>query len=165
MSLNTRIKTIDLINSKQSFEFNQSGNLNIKYGCNFTDAKNGIDYDSLSMIENNILTFNMSINFDYQAECGRCLSVDTINSKNARDFSLNLDAENDYELDLESEFIDFEPFISEMIIEKLELNYLCNTNCKGLCPDCGVNMNKNKCNHDEKKLKESPFSSLSQLDL
>ena len=80
MSLNTRIKTIDLINSKQSFEFNQSGNLNIKYGCNFTDAKNGIDYDSLSMIENNILTFNMSINFDYQAECGRCLSVDTINS-------------------------------------------------------------------------------------
>ena len=127
MSLNTRIKTIDLINSKQSFEFNQSGNLNIKYGCNFTDAKNGIDYDSLSMIENNILTFNMSINFDYQAECGRCLSVNTINSKNARDFSLNLDAENDYELDLESEFIDFEPFISEMIIEKLELNYLLNT--------------------------------------
>ena len=57
MSLNTRIKTIDLINSKQSFEFNQSGNLNIKYGCNFTDAKNGIDYHSLSMIENNILTY------------------------------------------------------------------------------------------------------------
>jgi hypothetical protein len=26
-------------------------------------------------------------------------------------------------------------------------------------------MNKNKCNHEEKKLKESPFSSLSQLDL
>ena len=97
--------------------------------------------------------------------CGRCLSVDSFDSKNSRDFSLNLDAENDYELDLESEFIDFEPFISEMIIEKLELNYLCNTNCKGLCPDCGVNMNKNKCNHDEKKLKESPFSSLSQLDL
>ena len=44
----------------------------------------------------------MSINFDYQAECGRCLLVDSFDSKNARDFSLNLDAENDYELNLES---------------------------------------------------------------
>ena len=165
MSVNTRIKTIDLINSKQTLEFNQSGKLPIKFGCNFTDDRNGINYKSNSKIDDNILTFSLSINFKYQSECGRCLSVNTFDGKNAGDFSINLDGENDYELNLDSEFIDFEPFISEMIIEKLELNYLCNNNCKGLCPDCGVNMNNNNCNHDEKKLKESPFSSLSQLDL
>jgi len=165
MSLDTKIKTIDLINTSKTFEFNQSGNLSIKFGCNFTDSTNTIDYKSHSKIVDNILTFNLSLNFSYQAECGRCLSVDTFEGKNARDFSLNLNAENDYELNLDTEFIDLEPFISEMIIEKLELNYLCGQKCKGLCPDCGVNMNKNKCNHEEKKLKESPFSSLSQLDL
>lgn len=165
MSLNTRIKTIDLFNSKQTFEFNQSGKLPIKFGCYFTNNENSIHYKSYSNIVNNILTFHLSINFNYQAECGRCLLVNSFDSKNERDFSLNLDAENDYELNLTTEFIDFEPFISEMILEKLELNYLCMANCKGLCPDCGLNMNKNTCNHEEKKLKESPFSSLSQLDL
>ena len=165
MSLNTRIKTTDLINSNQLFEFIQSGKLNIKFGSNFTNEENSINYESYSKIEHNILTFHLSINFDYQAECGRCLLVKSLKCNNSRDFSINLNAENDYELDLESDFIDFEPFISEMIVEKLDLNYLCNTNCKGLCTDCGVNMNKNNCNHDEKNLKESPFSSLSQLDL
>ena len=42
MSLNTRIKTIDLFNSKQTFEFNQSGKLPIKFGCYFTDDENHI---------------------------------------------------------------------------------------------------------------------------
>ena len=51
MSLNTRIKTIDLINSKQTLEFNQSGKLPIKFGCNFTDDRNGINYESNSKIE------------------------------------------------------------------------------------------------------------------
>ena len=73
-------------------------------------------------------------------------------------FSLNLNTENDYELNLDSEFVDFEPFISEMIIDKLEINYLCKINCKGLCSDCGLNMNKNDCNHEEKKLKEKESS-------
>ena len=165
MSLDTKIKTVDLINSKQTLELSRSGQLPIKYGCNFTNDENNLAYKSSSKIHDDILTFHLLVEFEYQAECGRCLSIDICQNTNSRDFSLNLNTENDYELNLDSEFVDFEPFISEMLIDKLEINYLCKINCKGLCSDCGLNMNKNDCNHEEKKLKESPFSSLSQLDL
>ena len=53
----------------------------------------------------------------------------------------------------------------EEIMDNLDILYICSNKCKGLCCICGNNMNKIKCNCEEKNLKESPFSSLSQLDL
>ena len=60
---------------------------------------------------------------------------------------------------------DLSPFISEIIIEKMDINFVCSQKCKGLCSFCGINKNNLSCNHNEKNSKESPFSSLSQLDL
>ena len=56
-------------------------------------------------------------------------------------------------------------FYSYIIYIKHYKYYICSNKCKGLCGVCGNNMNKIKCNCEEKNLKESPFSSLSQLDL
>ena len=72
---------------------------------------------------------------------------------------------NDYEINFDREYVDIEPFISEIIIDNLDTLYICSNKCKGLCGICGNNMNKIKCSCEEKNLKESPFSSLSQLDL
>ena len=63
------------------------------------------------------------------------------------------------------EYFDLSPFISEIIIEKMDINFVCSQKCKGLCSFCGINKNNLSCNHNEKNSKESPFSSLSQLDL
>ena len=52
-----------------------------------------------------------------------------------------------------------------MIIDKMQNNFVCSNECKGLCTYCGINLTKKTCNCEEKNLKESPFSSLSQLDL
>ena len=112
MSLDTKIKTVDLINSKQTLELSRSGQLPIKYGCNFTNDENNLTYKSSSKIHDDILTFHLLVEFEYQAECGRCLSIDICQNTNSRDFSLNLNTENDYELNLDSEFVDFEPDIS-----------------------------------------------------
>ena len=68
-------------------------------------------------------------------------------------------------LDILFKYFDLSPFISEIIIEKMDINFICSQKCKGLCSFCGINKNNLSCNHNEKNSKESPFSSLSQLDL
>ena len=77
------------------------------------------------------------------------------------------DAMNDMKLfiQLSKEYKDLEPIISELIIDKMQNNFICDIKCKGLCAYCGNNLTKKACNCEEKNLKESPFSSLSQLDL
>ena len=45
--------------------------------------------------------------------------------------------------------IDLEPLVREFMILDLPISPLCRTDCKGLCPVCGDNLNLNSCNHDE----------------
>ena len=73
--------------------------------------------------------------------------------------------ENDYDIDINSENIDVLSIVSEVIISKMDLTNICKKDCKGLCYLCGKNQNKHICSHEEKNIKESPFSSLSELDL
>ena len=47
----------------------------------------------------------------------------------------------------------------------MKLQYICKSECKGLCTECGKNQNLAICKHPKKNLKESPFSSLTELDL
>ena len=56
-------------------------------------------------------------------------------------------------INYEDEYYDLSHFISEMIIEKMDINYICEQKCKGLCSFCGINLNKVSCNHKEKELK------------
>ena len=71
---------------------------------------------------------------------------------------------NDFEL---PEYNNFIEKYNELrtIISKMEFTNICKKDCKGLCSLCGKNQNKYVCSHDEKNIKESPFSSLSELDL
>ena len=165
MKLNTKIKSIDLISSKDKIHFNSEGTFPINYGNNFIDDNEQIHfYSEIEIIERK-LTLSIDVNFKYKRNCGRCLTNSNNDDKSTSLITLNLNEENDYEIIYDDEYYDLSPFISEMIIEKMDINYVCEQKCKGLCSFCGINLNKFSCNHKEKNLKESPFSSLSQLDL
>ena len=43
------------------------------------------------------------------------------------------------------EFIDLDPVIHDLILLDNPLKRLCTTNCKGLCPNCGTDLNKSSC--------------------
>ena len=62
---------------------------------------------------------------------------------------LNAGAELEEEdLDLsfyEGEEIDLSPLVQEQIILALPTRPLCRESCKGLCPQCGVNLNVQTC--------------------
>ncbi|OGP67587.1 MAG: hypothetical protein A2031_01265 [Deltaproteobacteria bacterium RBG_19FT_COMBO_43_11] len=44
------------------------------------------------------------------------------------------------------DFIDLTPIICEQIILQIPIKALCSQECKGLCPQCGTNLNYSSCN-------------------
>lgn len=49
----------------------------------------------------------------------------------------------------ESAIIDLAPVLREYILLEIPISPLCRTDCKGLCPVCGNNLNESTCNHDD----------------
>ena len=59
----------------------------------------------------------------------------------------------------ESGYIDLEPIFREYALLEIPINPICKINCKGLCKECGQNLNDKDCGHSQTD-SESPFSIL-----
>lgn len=59
------------------------------------------------------------------------------------------EAEDVYPLTGDGEFADFEALLRDAFIQALPLIPLCSPDCKGLCPQCGIDLNKNPDHHHE----------------
>jgi len=88
--------------------------------------------------------------------CSRCLEEAKLPL--AADFTYTLipdkpELKEDMELTQEEleishyhgDFIDLAPIICEQIILQIPIKALCSEQCKGLCPQCGTNLNYDKC--------------------
>jgi uncharacterized protein len=108
--------------------------------------------------------------------CGRCLEPFTVPA--AIDFDLLLVpgpanataaqeelSPDDLDLDYYTgEIIDLESILREQIILMLPLKPLCEESCKGLCPHCGANLNRETCNCSTDAV-DSPFARLAKLKI
>ena len=92
-----------------------------------------------------------------QLECGRCLEkflyhIDepftaTFLPASKRPSDSDLELESD---DLDVSFykgksIDLSELVREQIFLSIPMDPLCRTNCRGLCPECGKNLNDGRC--------------------
>ena len=70
--------------------------------------------------------------------CSRCL----------QEFSqaIEKDFDTQYPLDGQQRFIDITQDIREEMILGYPFKFLCKSDCRGLCPKCGQDLNNNKCN-------------------
>lgn len=81
-----------------------------------------------------------------EAQCSRCL--------NPFDYKLSIDFDEDFsKLDSDEEFypivdnsIDLRDMVIDNIILAIPFKVLCSDDCKGLCPECGCNLNEGNCN-------------------
>ena len=75
---------------------------------------------------------------DIRSRCARCgeESTRTIRDK---DFTCS------YPLSAANELIDLTADIREAILLALPMNFLCSETCRGLCVQCGANLNKAPC--------------------
>ncbi len=56
--------------------------------------------------------------------------------------------------------IELADVVTEQVILSLPMKVVCNADCRGLCPSCGVNLNLGKCGCMPTTPEDSPFSSL-----
>jgi uncharacterized protein len=62
----------------------------------------------------------------------------------------------------ESGFIDLAPVLREYILLEIPISPLCRQDCKGLCPNCGNNLNESTCIHEDESV-DPRLASLKKL--
>jgi len=110
-----------------------------------------------------------------KTSCDNCLDPVVVNLD--REFDLILvGAENheeqggDYEISLRSEDVDYfsgdeiplSDYFEEQLLLDLPFSIKCSDNCRGICPECGVNLNHEAC-MCSKRAGNKPFSVLDEF--
>ena len=75
----------------------------------------------------------------FESFCSRCL--EEVKQDWRAECTLTFDAK-EY-----AEFIEMDEDIRQELVLNLPIHILCQADCKGLCIDCGANLNKKKCTH------------------
>lgn len=92
---------------------------------------------------------HLNISFNHKEDCGRCLETfesnneviltgKLVNESFNQEEDENLIFYEDGKLNLAKE-------ITETIILNLPMKPLCHEECKGLCSECGINLNEGEC--------------------
>lgn len=109
--------------------------------------------------------------------CVRCLDNFTSPFKTEFHYSLcpsdKMDSEHDMEvskddldvLPYKGNFIDLIPLIGEQIIVNVFANPICRESCKGICQQCGSNLNHASCQCDKTERKGSAFEVLKNFQV
>ncbi len=93
--------------------------------------------------------------------CGRCLEPLQLELEN-RNINLFFEDVHEEELDVSAD-------IREELLMLLPVNPLCDDSCKGLCPGCSANLNREKCRckktEEPENSPDSPWGELDKLNL
>jgi uncharacterized protein len=116
-----------------------------------------VDVDCLVTKTSNTVFIKGSFSALIDICCSRCLGNTKLSI--GSDFAYTLvpaKAETREDLELKPEeleisyykgdFIDLAPIICEQIILQIPIKALCSEDCKGLCQQCGANLNTSSCN-------------------
>ena len=114
------------------------------------------------------------VNAIVNVECSRCLNGFDLELENETDFIICSEADHAED---EKEAIDTEDYvyfsgsdiqadISEIVRQTIILSVamkpLCSEDCKGICPQCGINLNENTCSCETEKI-DPRWESLKKL--
>ena len=111
-----------------------------------------------------VVELSADVNVVYDGFCDRC--AEDVKERFYYSFSHTLvstlnNEENDELMLIEDMHFDLDSLITEDIFLSLPTKILCSEHCKGLCPKCGANLNKGKC--DCKKEIDPRLAALTQL--
>ncbi|MCP3966408.1 MAG: hypothetical protein GY750_13655 [Lentisphaerae bacterium] len=116
-----------------------------------------VKYDlHASKVSNGVLV-NGSISIAYDGVCGRCLKEFKGEAANKK-LCLFIEDVTEQDLDITED-------LRTELVMKLPVNCICSNDCKGLCHDCGVNLNEESCSCHEKSDEDSPWAALDDLDV
>lgn len=91
----------------------------------------------------------------YQMDCVRCLGPAIVQLSTSFNELYAFSERDTSESELllpEDAHIDFEPILYEYLTLEIPIQPLCKNECKGLCPECGENLNERLCEHQTQLL-------------
>jgi len=114
---------------------------------------------------NDSLTFTGKLEYVITVECARCLKE--FDKKIETKFSADLVEEEDLESDdlqmvITDGTIKLDEAIKQLIYLSMPMKSLCRDDCKGICPNCGVNLNEETC-QCESSITDPRFDKLKDL--
>lgn len=134
-------------------EFNfREGSLNFE-GQNFIFPKGFKAETLIKWLDVDLLLADIKISAEVQAECARCLKTVSLEiSENLMylyysDSAEEINDENYLPVEVKyfGRVIDIMPQIEESVFALLPTKVLCKKDCKGLCPNCGKDLNEGIC--------------------
>ena len=105
----------------------------------------------IGTIKNNtdVISIDAVAEYEFKGFCDRCaeplLKKNAIQIKHFLVTHLN-DEDNDEYLVVENALLDLDELVTTDILLSLPYKILCNEDCKGLCSQCGKNLNIEQCN-------------------
>ena len=96
---------------------------------------------------NGILQLDGRLNAAYSSECYRCLEAvnKVLDLKIKENFINSADSEQAEMYSFEGKVLDIGKALNDNIILNLPMKQLCSEDCKGICRNCGGNLNEVQC--------------------
>ncbi len=130
----------------------------------------------LSRVKGRLL-LDGDLSADLSLQCGRCLTgiggrlnetfsvaLNIVDSDEILEEELELDDDQINTIVQVEGKIELLPILTEQLFMSLPIHNLCREDCSGLCPSCGIDLNKNKCTC-EPKVFNNRFGKLKDLKL
>ena len=83
------------------------------------------------------------VNFHIQGSCTRCLCE--TEKEYLLDFSESVEQDNPEGYELKNDTVDLSKIVDDLIMINSPITFLCKEDCKGICFNCGENLNESQC--------------------
>ena len=107
--------------------------------------------DGMITSDSDILVIKANIKTELEMVCSRCLDtfIYPIDIDIEERFTTNVDSEDDEATVVMNDVLDITEIVETSIISTLPIQRVCKDDCKGLCQECGCNLNYKTCSCDK----------------
>jgi uncharacterized protein len=97
--------------------------------------------------DSDILILNAKIKVNLEMICSRCLDtfIYPIDIDIEERFTINSKSQDEEAIVVIDDVLDITEVVETSIISTLPIKRICKEDCKGLCQECGCNLNSNTC--------------------
>ena len=103
----------------------------------FVDQKKPLVLSGRLQLADGFVLAHLEISYTLNTVCARCVEAVSRRFVKACEFEVEYKSGDDS--------VDLGPYIREEIYIGYEPRVLCKEDCKGICPECGAYLNKEKC--------------------
>lgn len=111
----------------------------------FTNAK----VDGEVVLDGRKVIVKGQISYDASGQCARCVE-DAVNHISCPFSEVFSERPEEDEYRYKSGLVDLTELVKDNVLYSQPSIILCSEDCLGLCPQCGTNLNKEKCNCENK---------------